>query len=269
MSRAAVAVLASLAGAFAPPAAAQQTLLPAYGLPSPAPELAAGKSRLALQGGWGLLGGNGARLNGFLGGWAVEAASSDRWSFGGGAGAHALGGRTHVPGSGKVGLTAVGADPGAFAARRFDAFGGRGALHAGLSLPMQVQSYSVATFVVTPSGRVSLTPDTSYSLLVALPVGAAVSRPVGTAWSLTADATLFQVLAGKRWDVLAALGPFSPKRVHRVSPHPVARVGWDLKHASSGFRLLWDYSARPRVDGHGGLWSTALRLGWDVRLGGS
>lgn len=250
------------------PAAAQQTLLPAYGFPAPAPGLAAGKSRLALQGGWGVLGGNGARLDGFFGGWAFEGAASERWSFGGGSGGHALGGKTHVPGSGKVGVIAVGADPGAYAARRFGFFGGRGALHAGFSLPMQIQSYSVATFVITPSGRVSLTPDTSYSVLVGLPVGAAVSHPMGPAWSLTADATLLQVLAGRRWDILAALGPFSPTRVRRVSPHPVGRLAAELKHTSSGFGLLWDYSARPRVDGHGGLWSTALRLGWDFRLGG-
>lgn len=264
----ALAVLVSLAGLCAPPASAQQTLLPAYGLPAPDPALPAGAARLALQGGYGLLRGNGAAMDGFVGGWAVEFAASERWSLGAGTGAHGLSGKTEVPGSGKVGTSAGGVDPGGFAARRWDLGAGRAALHAGLSFPFQVQNHAVTSFAVTPSGRVSLTPDTSYTLLVALPVGAGLSHPIGPRWAASCDVSLLQVVAGRRWDVLAALGPFSPQRVHRVSPHPVGRLAAALKHADTGLSLLWDYAARPRVDGHAGLWSTALRLGWDYGLKG-
>lgn len=266
MRLAALAVLASLAGLLAPPASAQQTLLPASGLPVPDPALPFGAARLALQGGYGLLRGNGAALDGFFGGWAVEYAVSERWALGAGTGAHGLSGTTEVPGSGKTGMSAGGVDPGGFVSRRMDLGAGRAALHAGLSFPFQVQNYAVATFAVTPSGRVSLTPDTSYTLLVALPVGAGFSRPVGSGWSASCDATLLQVVAGKRWDTVAALGALSPRRTRTVSPHPVGRLSAALKHSATGLSVLWDYSARPRVDGHGGLWSTALRLGWDYGL---
>jgi hypothetical protein len=268
MSIPAFAALAALSGLLATPASAQQTLLPVYGLPVPDPALPAGAGRLALQGGYGLLRGNGAAMDGFFGGWAVEMGASGRWAFGAGAGGHGLSGKTEVAGSGKVGTTAVGVDPGGFVSRRMDLGAGRAALHAGLSFPFSVQNYAVATFALTPSGRVSLTPDTSYSLSVALPVGAGFSHPVGSRWSASCDVSLLQVVAGKRWDVLAALGPFSPKHVHRVSPHPVGRLAAALKHSDTGLSLLWDYAARPRVDGHAGLWSTALRLGWDYALKG-
>lgn len=151
----------------AAPAAAQQSLFPANGLPVPDPALPAGSSRLALQGGYGFLRGDGARLSGFFGGWALEGAVSERWSIGAGAGAHGLGGRLQVPANGDAGASAVGVDPGGFIARRFSGLGAKWALHAGVSFPFQIQNYAVSTFVIAPSGRVSLTPDSSYALMVA------------------------------------------------------------------------------------------------------
>ena len=258
--------LAALLLVAAPAAFAQQALFPVNGLPAPDPALPAGSSRLALQGGYGLLRGDGARLSGFFGGWALEGALSERWSLGAGCGAHGLGGRLQVPANGDAGASAVGVDPGAFVARRFSAWGADWALHAGLSVPFQIQNYAVSTVVIAPSGRVSLTPDSSYALMVAAPVGLTLSHRLGAAWSATYDATLAQVVAGKRWDTYAFIGPLTPARTHSVSPHPVGRLSAAFKHASSGLSVLWDYAARPRVDGKGGLWSTALRLGWDYRL---
>lgn len=259
----------ALSALLAVPATAQQSLFPANGLPAPDPALPAGASRLALQGGYGLLRGDGARLSGFFGGWAVEGATSERWSFGAGCGAHGLGGRLSVPAHGDAGASAVGVDPGAFVARRFEGLGARWALHAGLSFPFQIQNYAVSSFVVAPSGRVSLTPDSSYTLMVAAPVGLTLGHPLGSAWSAAYDATLSQVVGGKRWDTYAFVGPVTPARTHSVSPHPVGRLSAAFNHLSTGLSVQWDYSARPRVDGKGGLWSSALRLGWDYGLGGA
>ncbi|TBR17180.1 hypothetical protein EPO15_17475 [bacterium] len=259
---------AVLAALFSVPAAAQQALLPADGLPAADPTLAAGASRLALQGGYGLVGGDGASLNGFFGGWAVEAALSERWSLGAGCGAHGLGGRLEVPAHGSAGASAVGVDPGGFAARRFSALGAAWALHAGLSFPFQIQNYAVSSFVVTPSGRVNLTPDSSYAFLVALPVGVTAAHPLGASWSAAYDATLSQVVAGSRWETYSFVGPVSPAKTHRVPPYPVGRLTAAFKHLRSGLSLALDYSARPRVDGKGGLWSSALRVGWDYGLKG-
>lgn len=252
--------------AFAPAASAQQSLLPVHGLPAPDPALPAGSARLALQGGYGVLGGDGADLKGFFGGWAVELAASEDWTFGAGTGAHGLSGRLDVPAHGSAGATAVGVDPGAFAARRFSALGARWAVHAGFSVPFQIQNYAVSSVSITPAGRVSLTPDQSYVFLAAVPVGLAMSHPLGARWSAAYDASLSQVVGGKRWDTYSFIGPVTPARSHSVSPHPVGRLSAALKHVQTGLSVLWDYSARPRVDGKGGLWSTALRLGWDYRL---
>ncbi len=241
--------------ALAPCASAQQALLPAHGLPAPDPALPADSSRLALQGGYGVLGGDGADLKGFFGAWAVELAASENWSFGAGSGAH-----------GSAGATAVGVDPGGFAARRFSALGASLALHAGLSFPFQIQNYAVSSVAITPAGRVSLTPDQSYSLMVAVPVGLTIGHPLGARWAASYDATVSHVVGGKRWDTYSFIGPVTPARKHAVSSHPVGRLSAAFKHLSSGLSLLWDYSARARVDGKGGLWFTALRLGWDYRL---
>lgn len=257
---------ALLAAALASSAAAQQALLPGDGLPSPDPALPAGASRLALQGGYGVLGGDGAALHGFFGGWGLEGALSERWSLGAGCGAHALTGHLDVPGNGSAGATAVGVDPGGFAARRFEGLGGRWALHAGLSFPFQTQSYAVSVLSIGPT-RVSLTPDSGYTFLVAAPVGLTFAHPLGQAWSAAYDATLSQVLGGTRWETYSVVGPVTPARTHKVSPYPSGRLSAALKHVRSGVSVLWDYSARPRVDGKGGLWSSALRLGWDVGLG--
>lgn len=259
-------LLAAGLWALAPAASAQQSLLPAHGLPAPDPALPAGASRLALQGGYGALGGDGADLKGFFGGWAVELALSENWALGAGCGAHGLAGRLEVPARGLAGATAVGVDPGGFAARRFEALGARWALHAGLSFPFQVQDYAVSSFVVSPSGRVSLTPDQSISFLAAVPFGLGVAHPLGRRWSAAYDLSVAQVVGGTRWDTYAFIGPLTPARTHDVSPHPVGRLAAALKHDGSGLSLLWDYSARPRVDGKGGLWATALRLGWDYRF---
>lgn len=259
-------LLSACLWALAPAASAQQSLLPAHGLPIPDPALPAGGARLALQGGYGVLGGDGADLDGFFGGWAVELAASENWLFGAGTGAHGLSGRLDVPGHGSAGAIAVGVDPGAYAARRFSALGARWAVHAGFSVPFQIQSYAVSSVSITPAGRVSLTPDQSYSFLAAVPVGLALSHPVGGRWSASYDATFSQVIGGARWDTYSFIGPVTPARTHTVSPHPVGRLSAALKHVGSGLSLLWDCSARPRVDGKGGLWSTALRLGWDYRI---
>lgn len=99
-------------------------------------------------------------------------------------------------------------------------------------------------------------------------MGLALSHPLGASWAATYDATLSQVVAGKRWDTYSFVGPVTPARTHAVSPHPVGRFSAAFKHLSTGLSVLWDYSARPRVDGKGGLWSSALRLGWDYGLRG-
>lgn len=254
-----------LAAVLAAPAAAQQSLLPVGGLPGPDPLLPRGAARLALRAGYGAVAGNGASLDGFLGGWAVEFAASEAWSLGAGVGAHALSGTTHIPGNGRSGVTSGGGEPGGFIARRFSAGAARGALYAGLSLPLQVQSYAVTVFALTPSGRVSLTPDTRTSFLLAAPVGAAWGRGAG-AWEVSLDAGLLQVLAGRQWDTLAALGPLSPSKTRRVRPHPVGRASMSVKHGPTGLSLTADGAGRGRVNGHGGLWSAGLRLGWDYGL---
>ena len=255
-------VLAVLASA----ARAQQTLLPAYGLPVPDPALAPGAARLALQGGYGVVSGAGASLHGFFGGWAIEAAASERWSFGAGCGGHGLGGNLSLPTQGSVGATAVGVDPGGFIARRFEWRGLRAALHGGLSFPFETQSYAVSVLSVSGGGKVSLTPDQSYALSVSVPVGLAVTAPLGPRWSVEFDATVAQTVAGKRWDTYAFVGPVTPARTSGVSPYPVFRASASVRHASSGLAVLGDYAARPRVDGNGGLWAMAARLGWNYGL---
>lgn len=249
----------------AAPAAAQQAYLPVRGLPPPDPALASGSSRLALRGGAALLGGESAAMSGFSGGWGVEGALSDAWSVGAGSGGFGFGGRVALPLRGEVSATAVGVDPGAFVARRFSAGATRLALRAGVSVPFQSLSYSVAAVSVLPSGRVSLTPDRTYTLCLAVPVGAAVSRDLG-GWALAADAGLSQVFAGARWDAFSFVGPLTPSRKGRVPPYPAFTARAEARHARTGLSLSLEWASRPRVDGLGPLWSGALLVGWDYGL---